>query len=296
MKETNALGDVSILGLGSMGIALARALLQRGARVTAWNRTRAKAEPLAAEGAALASSPAHAVQASAVVVVCVTDYPSTYGALEAPEAAAALAGKVLVQLSTGSPREARDAEAWARKRGADYLDGAILAIPSQIGRPESTILASGSETAFRKSKPLLEGMAGTVTYLGEKVGAASAVDLAFLSHVFSGLVGFYHGARIIEAEGLRVADLGAMFADVAPAVGAMIKQDADSIQAGTYESSEATLELCARALDLLLRQAREAGIDPTLPAFASALFRKGVDAGYGNEGPSALIKVLRQGA
>ncbi|WP_437673182.1 NAD(P)-dependent oxidoreductase [Sorangium sp. So ce131] len=296
MNETNTLGDVSILGLGSMGTALARALLQRGARVTTWNRTRSKAEPLAAEGAALASSAAHAAQASAVVVVCVTDYPSTYRALEAPEAAAALAGKVLVQLSTGTPQEARDAEAWARQHGADYLDGAILATPSQIGRPESTILASGSETAFRKGKPLLESMAGTVTYLGGKVGAASAVDLAFLSHLFAGLVGFYHGARICEAEGLRVADLGAMFAGVAPAIGGMIKHDADSIQAGTYESSEATLELCAKALDLLLRQSREAGLDPALPAFASALFRKGVAAGYGNEGPSALMKVLREGA
>ncbi|WP_437948384.1 NAD(P)-binding domain-containing protein [Sorangium sp. So ce296] len=287
------MSEVSVIGLGRMGIALAGALLRSGARVTVWNRTSAKAEPLVAAGAALASSVAAAVQASSVVVVCVADYQATYGLLEATQVAAALAGKVLVQLSTGTPKDARDGEAWAKARGADYLDGAILAIPSQMGKPESSIIVSGSATAFEKSKALLERMAGTVSYLGGQVGSASALDLAFISFVFGGLVGFYHGARICESEGLRVGDFGSMIADVAPAVGGMIKQDGDAIQVGTYESPESSLEMCARGAEIVLRQAREGRIDAVIPAFTQGLFRKGVAAGYGAESPGALIKVLR---
>ncbi|WP_437786634.1 NAD(P)-dependent oxidoreductase [Sorangium sp. So ce1097] len=287
--------DVSIIGLGPMGTALARALLQRGARVAVWNRTPAKAEPLVAEGAAPAASVAEAVKASPVVVVCVADYPATFRLLEPGDVAAALAGKVLVQLSTGTPEDARGGQAWAKERGADYLDGAILAVPSQMGRPESTILVSGSETAYRESKALLEKMAGSVPYLGQDVGAASALDLAFLSHLFLGLLGFYHGARLCEAEGLRVADLGAMLASVAPAIGGMIKQDGDVIQAGTYLGSESSLDTCARGLEMIVRQAREARIDGGIPAFAAGLFRKGVAAGLGDESPAAMIKVLRKG-
>lgn len=289
------MSDVSIIGLGPMGAALARALLQRGARVAVWNRTPAKAEPLVAEGATPAASVAEAARASPVVVVCVAGYPETSRLLEPGDVAAALAGKVLVQLSTGTPEDARGGQAWAKERGADYLDGAILAVPSQMGRPESTILVSGSETAYRDSKALLEKMAGTAPYLGQNVGAASALDLAFLSHLFLGLLGFYHGARLCEDEGLRVADLGAMLADVAPAIGGMIKHDAEAIQAGTYHGSESSLDTCARALEMLVRQAREARIDAAIPAFAAGLFRKGVAAGLGDESPAALVKVLRKG-
>lgn len=289
------MSEVSVIGLGPMGIALAGALLRSGTRVTVWNRTSAKAEPLVAAGAALSSSVAAAVQASSVVVVCIADYQATYRLLEAPEVASALAGKVLVQLSTGTPQDARHGEAWAKERGVDYLDGAILAVPSQMGKPDSSIIVSGSEAAFQKSKTLLERMAGTVSYLGEQVGSASALDLAFISFVFAGLIGFYHGARICEAEGLRVGAFGSMLADIAPAIGAMVKQDGDAIQAGTFESAESSVEMCSRGAEIVLRQAREARIDAVIPAFASGLFRKGVLAGYGAESPGALIKVLRKG-
>ncbi|WP_438028297.1 NAD(P)-dependent oxidoreductase [Sorangium sp. So ce233] len=288
------MSDVSVIGLGSMGIALARALLRKGFRVTVWNRTSAKAEPLVAEGAALAPSALAAVQASAVVIVCVTDYQATYRVLEAKEVTSALAGKVLVQLSTGSPDEARGAEAWAKQRGVDYLDGAILATPRQVATPECTILAAGSETAFGMSKALLESMAGTVTYLGQRVGVASGLDLAFGSYLFAALMGFYHGARICEVEGLPVADFGAMAASIAPAIGQMVKHDSDTIQAGSYENPEATMELCAHASELLLRQARESRLNAELPSFLLGLFRKGVASGYGNESTAALIKVLRE--
>jgi len=289
------MSEVTVIGLGAMGAALAQALLDKGHRVTVWNRTSAKAESLVRDGAVIAPDAASAVGASPVVVVCVLDYEAAYGILETEEVAPALAGKVLVQLSTGSPQDARDGETWARKRGVDYLDGAILAVPSQMGKAESAIVASGADTAFRSGEPLLQSMAGNVTYLGERVGSAAALDLALLSHLFGALLGFFHGARILEFEGLPVNSLGSMLTDLAPAVGQMVKNEADAIQTEMYENPESSLETCALAMELALKQAREAGINTEFPTFATSLFRQGMAAGYANEKPAALIKVLRGG-
>src|SRR5262245_26856623 len=87
------MGDVSVIGLGAMGSALARALLRGGRRVTVWNRTCAKADPLVREGVGLAPSAAAAVAVSPVVVVCVDDYEATKKILDTEEVILSLAGR-----------------------------------------------------------------------------------------------------------------------------------------------------------------------------------------------------------
>src|SRR5919109_1490697 len=119
--------DVTLIGLGQMGAALGEAILKAGQRVTVWNRTAVRANSLVQRGAQLAADARQAVMASPIVVVCVTDYAASRAILGG--AADALAGKVLVQLSTGSPLDARGGDRWAREHGVDYLDGALLATP-----------------------------------------------------------------------------------------------------------------------------------------------------------------------
>ena len=167
MKDVQ--GEVSMIGLGVMGAALARTLLSSGYHVTVWNRTSAKAEPLVRDGAVLAPSVASAVGASPIVLVCVEDYKVTRNILGTKEVAPFLAGRVLVELSTGTPQDARDAEAWAREQGVDYVDGAIMTTPSQIGRLDTPIFASGAETAFRRSEAVLKTLAGNLMYMGESI-------------------------------------------------------------------------------------------------------------------------------
>ncbi len=292
----NVQGDVSVIGLGAMGSALVRALLSDGHRVTVWNRTSAKAEALVKEGAVLAPSAALAVGASPIVLICVEDYKVTRAILEAEEVAPFLSGRVLVELSTGTPQDARDAEAWARKRGLEYLDGAIMASPSQIARPDTSIFASGAETAFERSKPVLKTLAGNLIYLGESVGAASTWDLATLSCLFGAMLGFFHGARIFESEGLRVRDFGSMIADISPALGEMMKHTGEVIERETYKEVESSVKTCTVAFELFVKQAQETGINSEFPTFGLGLFRKAMAAGYGEEEVAAVIKVLRKNA
>jgi 3-hydroxyisobutyrate dehydrogenase-like beta-hydroxyacid dehydrogenase len=113
--EVGTIMKIAMLGLGLMGSALAKALLGAGYEVVVWNRTAARAEPLRAVGASLAPHAAAAVRDASIVIVCVTDYPASHQALEQ----APLEGKLLIQLSTGTPGEARATERWAHSRGAD---------------------------------------------------------------------------------------------------------------------------------------------------------------------------------
>ena len=276
-----------------MGAALARVLLDGGVPLTVWNRTAAKAEAFVEAGARFAVSPAEAVTRGEVVIVCVASYPAIDPLLQTPECVAALRGKVLVQLTTGCPREARTSAAWAARHGSSYLDGAILVTPGQVGGEASALLVAGDTDAFAKADPVLRRIGRHTTYLGDDAGAAAALDLAFLAHFFGGLLGFYHGARIMEAEGQDVAVLGEMVAEVAPALGQIFRGDAGTIKRGTFAATESTLRNSATVVELLHRHACEAGLDRTFTSFADASFRRGIAAGFAQEDAAALIKILR---
>jgi len=115
---------------------LRRPRCANGHHVTVWNRTAARAEPLREAGAAVAPDLATAVGASPVVLVCVDDYAVTRQLLAQSDVRPVLGGRVLVQLSTGRPQEARDLQAWISASAAEYLDGATpgLSGPGRVGR------------------------------------------------------------------------------------------------------------------------------------------------------------------
>ena len=288
--------EASVVGLGTMGSTLARLLLRSGYRVTVWNRTREKASAIAREGAVAAPSAAAAVAASPVVIVCVYDYKAANEIFDSRDVTSALSGRLVVQLTTGSPQEARDSEAWARRQGAEYVDGAIQAAPSQMARADTTILVSGAETAYRRSEPALKVFGGNIRYLGEEVGAASTMDLATLSYVYGAAVGFFHGARVAESEGIRVDQYGSLVAEISPSFGEFFRHEGAVIQSGNFGVSESPLRISVEATERLVQAAHATGINAELPSFVSGLFRRAVAAGYGEEEVAAIVKVLRAGA
>lgn len=283
----------TVIGLGNMGITLARLLLRAGYRVTVWNRTREKAHALAAEGAFIADSAAEAVAASQLIIVCVFDYKAAHAILAQREVEAALKGRTLVQLTTGSPRDARETEAWAQRHGASYLDGAIQAAPAEMGRPDTAILISGAKATYEPIEATLRTFGGGLTYLGETISAAAAMDLATLSYVYGTTLGFIHGARVAEVEGFRVDQYGAIVEKIAPSFGAFLKHEANVIQSGDFTISASPMSISIEATDRILTSARESGIPEEIPAFFAQFFQRAKAAGYQNEEAAALVKLLR---
>jgi 3-hydroxyisobutyrate dehydrogenase-like beta-hydroxyacid dehydrogenase len=126
---------VTVIGAGRMGSALATALFHKGFATTVWNRTASKTEALSKLGLSVAHSIHDAIREADVVIVNIGDYTSTRQLLEQPDTETALRGKIVVQLSSGTPKEARAMDSWARRCGISYLDGAILGSPVWIGTP-----------------------------------------------------------------------------------------------------------------------------------------------------------------
>ena len=80
------MSEITVIGLGNMGSALARVLVENGRSVTVWNRSPEKAAPLLDQGAVLASHPAAAVAASPVIIMCVSNYAAAQQILGESEA------------------------------------------------------------------------------------------------------------------------------------------------------------------------------------------------------------------
>ena len=285
--------EISVLGLGSMGLTIARLYLDQGYKVTVWNRSSEKADALVAKGAVLARSAAEAVRAAKVAVMCVYDYRAAEAILAMEGVAAAMDGRLLVQLTTGSPTDARDAELWAHRQGATYLEGAIQAAPDQMGQPGTPILMSGAQAVFREAEPMLKVLGGGIVYLGEKASAAAAMDLATLSTIYGTLLGFMHGARIAEHEGFDVAEYGRIVAGIMPTFAGFLQHEGSVIQSGDFKISQSPMRISVEATQRILQTAHEAGINTEFPTFAAGLFQRADAAGLGGEEIAALVKLLR---
>lgn len=290
----NAKERVTVLGLGSMGAALAGAFISNGFQVTIWNRNPAKAEPLVQKGAALAASIAAAIEASPVTVICVSDYKTTNSLMGDPEVEQTILGRTIVQLSTGTPREAREFDKWSRAHGAYCLNGDILAWPKQIGTSEATISISGDQQRFTQHKATLAALAGNINFLGSDPGASAALFSAVLAYLAGSWIGFCHGALICENEGFRADEFGKLIQSISPMLANESEHMGKVIQHSEFSDPESTIQTTGLDLHLLVQLSKEAGISSALPVFAADIFQQAIDAGYGNEEHAAIIKVMRQ--
>lgn len=284
---------VAVIGLGQMGATLAKLLLGAGFEVHVWNRTGAKAQALAAGGARVAGSAAEASRNADVVLMCVLDYSAAAEILSSTGMPQALRGKLLIQLTTGSPQDASDCAAVALDMGAGYLDGAIQVAPEQMGKPDTTILVSGAESDFSTGRPVLDILGGNVVFLGERVSAAATMDLATLSFIYGASAGFFQGAALAESEGLDLATYGRIVHLMSPSFGEFLRHEAQVVQSGDFAISQSPLAISVEATGRIETAMRAKGLNAELPALIARLLRQAAEAGFANEEFAAVIKLLR---
>ena len=287
------MANISFLGLGDMGFALANTITEAGYNTIVWNRTRERATPLLEKGAILASSPVEAISKSSIIVVCVSDYEAAEKFLRTPEALAALKGRVLVQLSTCSPKQARATHDWVHQAGASYLDGEILAYVEQIGTAESLFFVSGDSNAYSQCEKLLKILAPQTRYLGPNPARASALTLGFHSGSLGLITGLLNGAAICEAEGVSMSEFGDLIPMLLSYDAAALSESVKKIEAGGLENSDASIGVWAAITKPMIETARETGYDPAIPAFIQELFNRAIENGLGKHDVGALINILR---
>ncbi|OEJ95107.1 NAD(P)-dependent oxidoreductase [Streptomyces thermolilacinus] len=281
--------QVSVLGLGAMGTALAEALVKAGHETTVWNRTPGKADGIVARGATEAATAGDAVRAAPLVIACLLDHASVHEVLD--PLTADLAGRTLVNVTTTSPAQSRELAAWAAAAGVAYLDGGIMAVPQMIGQPGSSILYSGSAEVFQQYKSLLD-LWGVSTYFGEDAGLASLYDLALLAGMYVMFAGFMHGAAMVAPAGVTARQFAGTAAPWLSAMTGMLDQYATVIDGGDY-TVEGQQSLEFSSLDDILAASSEQGISTDVVAAVQGLIQRQIDAGHGKEGFARIIESLR---
>jgi 3-hydroxyisobutyrate dehydrogenase-like beta-hydroxyacid dehydrogenase len=289
-----ASATVTVLGLGRMGSSLAEAFIAAGHEVTVWNRDGGKRT--AFEGRArIAATAADACAASDLIGICVADYDAANSILADAETVAALAGRTLVQFSSGGPDDARAMGAWASANRIDYLDGAILTYPDGIGadHPDTVVFYSGARDAFDRHKEALLALGGRPTFVGEAVGGAAAADLAWLGFEYGATAGLLQGAAFCEAEDVDPAH----FFDAVKALAEEVTEAADRcremIAAGDFRGDLATLDVHVAAIGNIVAFAEASGVDGRIPAALLRVFGEAAERGHGGEEIAAAVEVFR---
>ncbi len=287
---TDARTGLTVIGLGPMGQAMAAALLERGYDVTLWNRTASRADALVARGARLAPSVEEALAANELVVLSLTDYAAMYDLLGPAEAA--LAGRVLVNLSSDTPEEARKAARWAAERGAVQLTGGVTVPPSGIGRPESATFYSGPREVFDRHRQALEAITGTTDHRGEDPGLAALFYQIGMTMFWTSMLSYWQATALARANGLTASDILEHAVDTANSLPGFFTFYADRIDAGKHDGDVDRLAMGTASVEHVLHTHADAGVDTVLPAAVAALFRRGMDAGGAAESFSGLVELM----
>ena len=177
---------VGWIGTGRMGFQLATRLVEAGYDVAAWNRTRAKAEPLAASGATVVDSPAALAGRDIVFVMVSADRDLEAVVLgEGGLLTGDAAPRVIADSSTVSPEASARIRAAAAARGSAFLAAPVSGNPKVIAAGKLTVAVSGPRDAFEEARPLLERFGRGVTYVGD----GEQARLVKIAHnVFLGVV------------------------------------------------------------------------------------------------------------
>ncbi|MFD6434148.1 NAD(P)-dependent oxidoreductase [Streptomyces venezuelae] len=284
---------VTVIGLGLMGSALAAALLDAGHPTTVWNRSPEKAKPLADRGAQVAATPEDALAAGDLVLACVLDYDALHSVLDPLAANGGLAGKSLVNLTSGAPEQAEEMARWAASHGAGYLDGGIMTTPPGVGRPEMMFLYSGSEEVFEAHRTTLATL-GDPLHLGAEPGLASLYDSALLGLMWAAFTGWLHGTALVTSQGTTAA----AFTRIAlrwlnGAVSGFVTTYAPQVDAGRYPGDDATVDVQIAAIDHLIHAAQARGIDNALPELLKSTMERAAAAGHGGDSYASVVEVLR---
>lgn len=278
---------VTVLGLGLMGRALAAAFLTAGHPTTVWNRTASKADDLVADGARSAPSPGAAIAASPLTIVCLTDYQAVRDLLGAD--GVDLAGRTVLNLTSGDSAQARETARWAEQRGARYLDGAIMAVPPAIGTADAVILHSGPQAYFDEHEATLAAL-GTVTHLGADHGLASLYDVAGLAMMWSVLNAWLQGTAMLRTAGVDAVTYAPFARQLAAGVADWLPGYAEQVDAGSFPAEVSALETDARAMTHLIEESEALGVNAELPRLFKAMADRAIAAGHGGEQYPVLIE------
>jgi 3-hydroxyisobutyrate dehydrogenase-like beta-hydroxyacid dehydrogenase len=280
--------NIAFLGLGKMGLPMARCLLEAGHQLTVWNRTLARADSLIAEGAKLAATPAEAAHAADVVLTMLFDDAANEEVLYGPgndPSKGALAtlrpGGLHISLSTISVALSERLTAEHQSRRQRFVAAPVFGRPNVAEEGRLWIVAAGEESAIAAARPLLEPLSRGISIIGSEPRHAHALKLGgnFLISAMIHSLGesfVYAAGQDIDPEVFLETVNSALFQS--PLYAAYGK-----VMLHPPEQLGATLALGAKDMDLLRQAAASRQTNLSLADNLAEIFAQAQQSGLGNE-------------
>lgn len=285
--------SVTVIGLGPIGQAISRAMIAAGHPVVVWNRTVARAEGVASEGATLAATPAEAVGASELIVLSLTDYPAMYDVLGATTDA--LSGRTVVNLSSDTPERTREAARWVADRGSAFLAGGVMASAPMVGTEAASVYYSGPTDAFQKHRETLAHL-GAPQFLGDEVELAQLMYQAHLDVFLTSLSGLLHATALLGSVGYSARNALPELIPTLAGIPAMFSTGVDIgalIDAGEHPGDLSTVTMMGASADHVAATSEALGVDPGLPHAVQAHYRRAIADGHGIDNWTRIIDSIR---
>lgn len=275
----------AVLGTGVMGAGMARSLLRDDVEVTVWNRTRQRAQQLAADGARVVPSAAEAVRDADAVLIALYDADSVLSVL-AESLAASAEDTVWVQTATIGSEGTRRAAELATQAGRTLVEAMLLGTrqPAETGR--LTLLTAGDPEVFARIEPLTAAISVKTVWTGPQVGAGTALKLACNAWIASITAATAQSLALAGALGLDP-KLFLRAIEGAPADSGYAQAKGEGMLTGSYEPQFA-LDAALKDVDLIDGAARGAGVDTTLLGALRSLYAQASEAGHGGEDLAAV--------
>ncbi|MEM7075604.1 MAG: NAD(P)-binding domain-containing protein [Pseudomonadota bacterium] len=283
MVDARAIGLVARRTIGRTQIAAGRS-------VTVWNRSPDKAAPLVDLGAVPAATASEAIAASPVTITCVKSHPQTIDILR--NAANALPGKTIIELSTGGAEEAETLARLIEEAGAAWMVGIINAYPHMIGDGDTVLSVVGSPDQWDTHGPMIRTMGGASVHVGDEAGMLAAL-FAGLFTVRQGFMwGTIYGALACKKAGIPVQT----FSDLIPISMGMMQPYyeyfATTAPGEACDDPPATMRTYAAALEDVLASFEALDARDELPRLFVDMAHKGMAAGLDDKALTAVIDIL----
>jgi 3-hydroxyisobutyrate dehydrogenase-like beta-hydroxyacid dehydrogenase len=284
---------VVFLGLGIMGSRMAGNLVRAGFEPTVWNRTRSKADELAAAHPAVsvAATPAEAAAAAEIVVTMVVDGPQVEAVLLGEDGAAtsATAGTLFVDCSTIGPSSTCAIGARLAERGLRMLDAPVTGSAPRAEDGTLAIMAGGEQEDFERARPVLEAMGKLIVHAGP-LGHGQMVKLINNSVAATNAAVVGQALLVGARAGL---DLDALTTVMAAGSGgsAMLELKAGPMREHDY-TTLFKLEHMLKDVRLCLEEGQQAGVPFPFAALTREILTAGAGRGLGDADFAALIEVL----
>jgi 3-hydroxyisobutyrate dehydrogenase/glyoxylate/succinic semialdehyde reductase len=285
---------IGFIGLGTMGSRMAANLQKRGHSLVVFNRTREKADPLLAEGATWADSPA-ALAGQIEVLFTMLAHPDAVeeAALGKDGFLAHLpAGRIWVDCSTVNPSFSRKMAAEAAARNIRFLDAPVTGSKGAAALAQLSFWVGGDASDLKTCRPLLQSMGNKIVHCGGH-GMGASLKMVMNQLLGTIMAGFAEALVLGESLGLsREVLFDTTFGG--PVAAPFLALKRERIEKGNYQQADFSLRWLHKDLHLVAVSAYESGAAMPLTNGAKEVYQLAIREGHGEEDFSAIYQYLAQ--